>query len=184
MKKLNLIIVFLFTITCYGQKCKAHLTNTDEITEVKTELWGGKLHSKSTIVNGKGHDIKLLIAKDKDTNKSYVILNIVSKAPADDSDIFDVNFTEGVDYILKTEGGLIKLKIDKIFKSNNRFMSTYSVTNQIISYLSDEDLKLLTTKSLTMFRVVTENGQKIEGKVSKKNSKKLKSQFECYINNN
>ncbi|MCB0387769.1 MAG: hypothetical protein KDD23_03315 [Winogradskyella sp.] len=184
MKKLNLIIVFLITITCYGQNCKAHISNKDEITEITTELWGGKLDSKSTIVNGKGYDIKLLIAMDKDVNKPYAILNIVNHVAAEDADIFDINFEEGAEYILKTEGGLIKLKIDKVFKSKKRFMSTFSVTNQIISSLTETDIKLLSTENISMFRVITENGQKLEGTVDKKNSKKLKLQFECFAKNN
>ncbi|MCX7551242.1 hypothetical protein [Xanthomarina sp. F2636L] len=184
MKKLNLIILFLATITCYGQKCKAHISNKDEMTEVTTELWGGKLDSKSTIVSGKGYDIKLLVAMDKEANKPYAILNIVNNVSADDADIFDINFTKGVEYILKTEGSLIKLKIDKVFKSKNRFMSTFSITNQIVSTLTETDIKLLSTENLSMFRVITESGQKIEGKVDNKNSKKLKSQFECFTKNN
>lgn len=183
MKKI-IILIFAVSLTqiSIAQKCKAHISNEDKITEKTTNLWGGKLDSKSTIANGKGYDLKFLVAKDADeNNKPYAILHVTHNVHESRSDVFDISFQEGSKYIIKTDGGLIELTIDKIFKNNNKFMSTYSVINQLVGYVSKEDIEKLSKETILMYRVVSTNGVSVEGEVSKRASKNLKQQISCFF---
>lgn len=165
-----------------AQNCKAKISKVDEMTEQLVEYWGGNIGGQSTILTGKGYDADLYIGKDiENDNAPIAVLNLVFKVPATDSDIFDVDFEEGKPYLIKTEGGLIEMPVSRIDKSNKRFMDTYSVQVQLIGGLTKEIAQKLANETIEMFRASSANGQSVQGKVGKKDAKKLQEQFSCYL---
>jgi hypothetical protein len=176
-------ILFLTTsIPAFAQDCEAKISKTDEMTDQLVEYWGGKIGGQSTILTGKGYDADFYLGKDiENGNAPIAILNLIYKVPATDADIFDVNFDEGKPYLIKTEGGLIEMPVSRIDKSNNRFLETYSVQIQLIGNLTKENAEQLANNTILMFRATSSNGQSIDGKVGKKDAKRLQEQFSCFL---
>lgn len=182
MKILTAIAILLFVSPIINaQKCKAKISKMDEMTEQQIEFWGGNIGSKSTIMTGKGYNVSFFLSTDPENdNTPYAVLSIVHQVPDVDAGIFDAIFEENQAYLIKTESGIIEMSVNKINKSNKRFLSKYSVTNQLMGYISKEEAEKLANESIVMFRANSSNGQSVEGKVGSKDAKKLKEQFSCF----
>ena len=183
MKKIiPILILFFASNVITSQNCEAKISKVDEMTEKPLEYWGGDLGGRSTIMTGKGYTVSFYTSTDSDQqNAPYAVLVVTHKVPATDAGIFDAVFEEGKPFLLKTENGLIEMPVEKVMKSNKRFLDTYSVTNQLIGYISKETAEKLANGKIEMFRAISSNGQSIEGKVGKKDANRLQEQFKCFL---
>lgn len=183
MKRIFLITFLLFSFQfLIAQNCKAKKTRMDEMTEKQIEYWGGKIGGVSTILTGKGYDVEFYTSTDSDKNDApYAVLVVTHKVPAIDAAIFDAVFEEGQSYLIKTENGIIEMPVEKVLKSNKRFLDNYSVTNQLLGYISKELAEKLANGKLEMFRAISSNGHSVEGKIGKKDAVKLQEQFKCFL---
>ncbi len=154
----------------------------DEMTEKQIEYWGGKIGGVSTILTGKGYDVEFYTSTDSDKDDApYAVLVVTHKVPAIDAGIFDAVFEEGQPYLIKTENGIIEMPVEKVLKSNKRFLDNYSVTNQLLGYISKELAEKLANGKIEMYRAISSNGHSVEGKIGKKDASKLQEQFKCFL---
>ncbi|MRT16365.1 hypothetical protein F3C99_05280 [Vitellibacter sp. q18] len=183
MKKIIAITLILITSNfTVAQKCKPKISKVDEMTEQMVEFWGGKIGGQSAIVTGKGLDADLFLGKDVENNNEPVcVLNLTFKVPGTDADIFDINFDQGSTYLIKTEGGIIEMPIDRIDKNKKRMFDNFYVQTQLVGKLTKEIAEKLAKQPVEMFRATSSNGQTVQDKVGEKDGKKLQEQFSCFF---
>lgn len=170
-------MILLASFIASSQECIAKNSEIDELTEELIEEWGGKLGGRSS--GTEAHKTDLYLTKEE--NKLAIIFYITSQTPKNNSSIFNPTFLEGENFIIKTDGGLLEFRIEKVEKSNKNSIRNYFVFNKLIASISKDEVAKLANETIEFYRSSMENHEKVEGKVSKKDAERLQEQFSCFL---
>tara|TARA_R110002012_G_scaffold308585_2_gene514907 strand:+ start:3150 stop:3707 length:558 start_codon:yes stop_codon:yes gene_type:complete len=182
MKKIMFFILLVAFQNLEAQKCEPIRSKTDPITDEKIEAWGWKIGWLNTMEKNKECNIRFLVIQDpNDENRIFSVLEITHQVASSRMINLDPIFEEGKEYFLKTENSILKLPATQVKKTNNNHLGIYYVTNQLIGTISKEDVAKLANEDLLFYQALSSNGYSVEGKVSKKNVRKMKEQMNCFL---
>ncbi|RDK83837.1 hypothetical protein [Marinirhabdus gelatinilytica] len=187
MKRYLLLTLFLLSTFCQNvlaQKCKPSLSKVDEMTNEKVEGWGGKIGGQTSLGNKIGHDTMLYL-NDRDKGDTlinatvYINYIVLAKNAA----ILDKTHQAGERILLKTENSLIQFTTDNVIKNEKSTFGSYYQIFELNGKITIEEAKILSENFLEMYRIEKEEGGSIvQDKPNKRAKRKMKEQFECFLN--
>lgn len=162
----------------WSQNCKPDKYYKDKFAGVKIPLYGSKVSYSKSILFGNSMYSYLYLYRQDGKTKLGIDLIVVENQSLNNS---KHDFEKGGEILLRTEKGIINLKIDEystsLTNSSSKTMRTYS----IINYPSLETIKKLSQGGLKAFKLTTKEGNIVQEQVKSKVSEKLKNQFNCFL---
>lgn len=183
MKKLVLLVlvVMVSLSQTFAQKCKPEISTVDEFTEEKIEAWGGKLGSSRNMFQGVSQNLNFYVGKMD--GKLFAEISVQYQQKGYDASVNSIDIPKGSTFMLKTSDGIVSFVVTKSQKIKRKISGYLITVVNLTAELSDEQLEKLSKNNISMYRIEPTETEMMKGKVKEKKAKKLRVQFECFLNN-
>lgn len=176
--KLLLLGCMLSAVNLSAQTCKPDKYFKDKFAGVKIPLYGGKVAYSKSILFGHAMYTSIYVYKQDGKTKFGIDIGVVENQSLNNS---KHRFEKGSEMLVRTNNGVIKLRIDEVntsmINSSSKTIRTYS----LINHIDESKLRKLSKGLFQAYKVVTAEGGVIQEQIKEGKAVRLQSQFNCFL---